>query len=182
VSPIDTPVREDGRSGSRPGGATAHGLAYAAEAGPLGVGPGLAVAGDANDDQARVLGQQAGRIEVPALQRAWPEVLDQDVGAGDEIAGHRLPLRAPQVEAEGLLVARDHFPPDRGLSPAPGAHGIAGAGLFELDHLRAHVAEQLAAERAGDQLARLHHPQALQGAPVLALHGLADQNLLAIRM
>ncbi len=48
------------------------------------------------------------------------------------------------------------------LLPAPLAHRVAAAGILHLDHLGPEVAEQLAAERAGQQLAELHHPQVVQ--------------------
>src|SRR5690606_5270377 len=62
-----------------------------------------------------------------------------------------------------LLVAPDHRPPGRqalGQAAAPLAHGIAAAGILQLDHLGAEVAEDLAAEGAGDQRAHLDDPQA----------------------
>jgi hypothetical protein len=48
------------------------------------------------------------------------------------------------------------------LLPAPFAHRVAAAGVLHLDDLGAEVAEQLAAERAGQQLAELDHAQVAQ--------------------
>jgi len=56
-----------------------HGLAYAAVAGPLGVGPGLPEARHADQYEAWVDARKHLPAAVPFLQRARPEVLDDDV-------------------------------------------------------------------------------------------------------
>jgi crotonobetainyl-CoA:carnitine CoA-transferase CaiB-like acyl-CoA transferase len=62
-------------------GERGHRLGHGAEPGPVGVRPGLAVAGHPQHHQSGVLGQQHRRgIEPQPLQRAGPEVLDQHVG------------------------------------------------------------------------------------------------------
>ncbi|MNE91269.1 hypothetical protein D3C80_1888610 [compost metagenome] len=57
-------------------------------------------------------------------------------------------------------------------------HGVADAGRLQLDHLGAHVAQQLTAEGTGDQLAHLDDLQPVQGAVQrLAGHGRILQNV-----
>ena len=70
-----------------------------------------------------------------------------------------------QVAGDRLLVAGHDRPPQRlavRLLPAPFAHRVAAARVLDLDDLGAEVAEQLPAERAGQQLAELDHPQVVQ--------------------
>ncbi|MNI28339.1 hypothetical protein D3C73_821120 [compost metagenome] len=146
------------------GAPAAHGLADAAEAGARGIGAGLAVTRHPHHDQARIGRHQVGGGQVPLLERARTEVLDQDVGLGDQLARRLLALGRAQVDGDREFVARDDPPPGRNLALAPVAHGIADAGRLQLDHFGAHVAQQLAAEGAGDELAHLHDLDAVQGA------------------
>ena len=53
-------------------------------------------------------------------------------------------------------------PVDFGL--APGSQRVRRTGRFYLDDVGAHVAEQPAGERTGDQGAQLEHPDAVQRA------------------
>jgi hypothetical protein len=143
-----------------------HGLADRAVAGLLGIGPGLAVAGDADHDQPRVDGRERIEAEPPLLHRAGPEILDQDVGLRDELLDQVLAGRLAGVDLDRLLVAGDDRPPQRlavRLLAAPFPHRVAGARLLDLDHLGTEIGEQLAAERTGEQLAHLDHPQVRQG-------------------
>ena len=71
------------------------------EAGLVAQRPVLAPAGDAHHDQAGVLGRQLLVAEVPALERAGPEVLDQDVGVTDEALQDLLPVASPSGRASG---------------------------------------------------------------------------------
>ncbi|MNL05973.1 hypothetical protein D3C87_1265920 [compost metagenome] len=156
----------------------AHGLADAAEAGARRIGAGLAVTRDPHHDQTRVGLHEIGGGQAPLLQRAGTEVLDQDVGLGDQVTRRLLALGRAQIDGDGILVAGDHPPPGRGLALAPVAHWIADAGRFQLDHLGAHVAQQLTAEGTGDQLAHLDDLQPVQGAVQrLAGHGRILQNV-----
>ena len=103
----------------------AHRLADRAETGAPGVGPGLPVARDAHHDEPRVGGGELLVAEVPLLERAGPEILDQDVGLRDELEQESLPLGLAQVERDGLLVARDHRPPERRVALASGGPSCA---------------------------------------------------------
>ena len=103
--------------------------------------------------------------EPPLLQRARPEVLDDDVAALDEIEEQVAACGLAQVERDGFLVAGVHrpeevVPVEFGLSP--GAQRIRRPRRFDLDDLGAHVAEQPARERAGDQRADLDDPDTVQ--------------------
>ena len=72
----------------------AHRLRDGREARTLGVGTGLAVAGDAGEDDARVRGREPVVAEVPPLERARPEVLGEDVRDADELEQELLPSSA----------------------------------------------------------------------------------------
>jgi len=141
----------------------AHGLADQTVAGALGIGTGLTEAGNAGHDQARVLLGQHVVAQAPLLHGARPEVLDHHVGLGDQLLGERLAFGFAQVQAHRLLVAPDHRPPGRqalGQAAAPLAHGIAHLRVLHLDHLGPEVAQDLAAERPGDQGAHLDDDEA----------------------
>src|SRR5690606_18987960 len=97
--------------------------------------------------------------------RAGQEVLDDDIGAGDEIAcllesfvggqvdGHRL-LVAVHTEEVGRLVA------DPGRSPVPGV--VPEAGSFDLDDLRPEVGEQHGGVGAGEHATEVGDHQPLE--------------------
>ena len=67
-------------------------------------------------------------------------------------------------------VQKTWCPSSFGLTP--GAQRVRGAGRFHLDDVGAHVAEQPAGERPGDQGAQLEHPDAVQR-PARSLRALA---------
>ena len=163
----------DPRAAGRRGGVAgdiaqpAHGLADGAVPGPGRVRPVLAEPGHPDQHQPRVpLGQRVV-AEPPPLQGPGPEVLDQDVGGAEQPAGQGLALGVAQVQGHRLLVAGDHRPPQRQavrLLPAPLAHRVAPGRVLELDHLGPEVGQQLAAERPGQELAHLDHPDVVQWA------------------
>ena len=100
---------------------------------------------------------QISRAQPPFLDRSGLEILDHDIGLGQQPPDQRLPLCDPQIGSDRAFVAPDHFPPDFVLAVAPAAHRIACTGRFDLDHIGAHIAEQLPAERPGNELAQLDH-------------------------
>jgi hypothetical protein len=65
----------------------------------------VAEAGDAAINEARVVRLEAGEVEVVAGEVAGLEVLDQDVGAGEELEEGRVVVRAREVEGPRALVA-----------------------------------------------------------------------------
>jgi hypothetical protein len=144
-----------------------HGFANATVASALRVRPGLPVAGNAHQDETRVERREHRPTAVPFLQGARSEVLYDYIRFMHQLFENTLPFGLAKVESDGLLVAPDHRPPDRGLTAflrSPATHGIPFAGRLDLDDLSAHVAKQLAAEWTGDQRAELEHPKAGEGA------------------
>ena len=137
----------------------AHGFADHAEPRPIPVRAGLAVAGDAQHDQARIDRRQRLVSQPPALQRARAEVLDQHVRVPDQPAHDVLSFGAAKVDRHGALVARLDLPPDRRavVQQPPLAQRVAGSRRLDLDRVGAEVGQGLAGERPGDQLAELEH-------------------------
>ena len=79
----------------------------------------------------------------------------------------RLAALRAQVERDRALVASEDRPPQRVAvvaQAAPVAHRVAVRRRLHLDHVGAEVAQQRADVGAGEQLAELDHPQALQRA------------------
>ena len=74
------------------------------------VGTGLTVSGDPHQDDAPVAGVEHVVAQVPAFQRAGPEVLHDDVTAVDEFEEQFAARLGAQVEGDGLLVAGVHGP------------------------------------------------------------------------
>jgi hypothetical protein len=147
------------RTGTRPrfGGQVAqaaHGLGHHTKARLVAIGAGLAVAADAQHDQARVELQKIVWPQTPALHRAGAEVLDQHIRVCGEAAHDVLRGRVFQVQRHRALVARLHLPPDRGavFEQPPFAQRVARAGCLNLDHIGAEIRQRLGRERPGDQL------------------------------
>ena len=77
-----------------------------------------------------------------------------------------LPALGAQVERHGRLVAGQHGPPQRVVvvaQAAPVAHRVAGRRRLDLDDLGPEVAQQGPDVGAGQQLAELQDPDALEG-------------------
>ena len=122
--------------------------------------------------------------DVPLLERAGPEVLDEHVGGRREPAEEVLALGRAQVERDALAAAAFDRPEQRvlavgvaGVDERPDlAHEVAAARLLDLDDLGALLAEQPGAERRGDARAEVEHAQARErtgqrcSCPLLALH------------
>ena len=103
-----------------------------------------------------------GRPDVPLLERAGPEVLDDHVGRLGEPAEHVLALRRAQVERHALAPAAFDRPEQRvAVDERPDlAHEVAAARLLDLDDFGALLAEQSRAERCGDPRAEVEDAQA----------------------
>ena len=129
-----------------------HCLTDPAKTGTCRVGPTLPVPRNAHNNKPRIRAPEFHRIEAPALERTWSKILDQDVGLVDQSTRQFLTVGLSQVDRHGPFVAGDDFPPQREFAAPPNAHRIALAGRFDLDDIRAHVAEQLTAKRPGNQL------------------------------
>jgi hypothetical protein len=124
----------------------------------------LAVAADAQQDQARVDGLQGLGAQAPAFHGPGAEVFDQHIGVQHQLAHDVLCGRVFEVQRQRAFVARLHLPPDRGavFEQAPLAQRIASDGRFDLDHVRTKIAQGFGGKRTGDQLAKLHHFQTRQ--------------------
>ena len=144
-------------------GKAAHRLDQRAETGLLGIGAGLAEAGNAHDDEARVARQQQIGGEAHGLERAGPVVLDEDVGRLHQ-PQQRLARRvAAQVQDHRHLVAAVRFPEQLFAAVAPSAQRIAFRRL-DLDDLGAEIAELQRQHVAGDEAREIEHAHAAQGA------------------
>ena len=92
--------------------------------------------------------------EVFAVHHAGAEVLDEHVGVAHHAPDQLDARRLADVDADAALVAVEALeiePADvrRQAAGAIGvANAVAAAGLLDLDHVRAHVAEQRGAPRA----------------------------------
>ena len=146
---------------------SAGGFGHRGVSGLVRLGAGLTVAGHAHQDDAPIAFAQHVVTEIPLLQGAGPEVLDDDVGLLDEVQEELAPLGRAQVQRRGLLVAgvdrpEEVVPVEFGLTP--GAQRVWGAGWLDLDDLGAHVAQQSSGERSRDQRADLDDPDAVERA------------------
>ena len=154
-------------SGFLPGlvGQAAHRLGEGAERAALRVRPGLPEAGDPEHHDGGVDLQQLIRSQAPFLQHPGAEVLDHHIGLGDQPAQNVLPLGFAEVQRDGPLVPGDHLPPQAVavLVQAVGA-GRVTAGVFDLDHVGAPVAEQHGGDRGRVDGAKVEDPQPRQGA------------------
>src|SRR3954470_13428587 len=144
---------------------SADGFGDGSESRALLVRAGLAIAGNAHQHQFRIGARQLLPSQVPALERARPEILDHDMRVAREAPHDLLAFELAQVARHRLLVARLHVPPERRAVPHPPplAQRVAFARRLDLDHLRAEVAERLRAERPGDERAELDDPNAGEG-------------------
>ncbi|MCY1176899.1 hypothetical protein D9M73_171870 [compost metagenome] len=92
----------------------AHRLAHRAEARLVLHRSGLTEAGQAHHHQLRVERVQHLPAEAELFQYPGAEVLDQDVGFGQQLLEDIQPFGVLEVEGQRLLVARLHEPPQRG--------------------------------------------------------------------
>jgi hypothetical protein len=131
-------------------GEPAHRFHEGAERAPLRVRPFLAEPGDPQHHQPRVDVEQRVGPETPLLHDARPEVLDDHVRVGDELAQQLLPLRAAEVQGDRALVAGDHLPPQAVALAVPAVRaGRVAVRVLDLEHVGAHVAQQHRSDRCG---------------------------------
>ena len=128
------------------------------ESGPFRERAVLAEGGDAHDDEPRI--EIRGR-DVPALEGARAEVLDDHICRGRESPEQFLALGLAQVERDALAAAALDGPEQRVavLERTDLAHEVARAGLLDLDDLGTHLAELSRAERRGDARTEIEHAQ-----------------------
>src|SRR4051795_6803376 len=117
-------------------------------------------------DQPRVELVQVLPREAEAVHHARAEVLDQDVGAVDQLAEDLLALVGLHVEGEAPLVAVEHREVEAvhvGQIAQLAAGDVPAAGLLDLDDVGSHPGQELRADRAGLHIRHVHHADALEG-------------------
>ena len=141
-----------------------HALGNEVEAAALAIGAGLAEAGDGGVDQARVAGRQRRPPETQPLERAGPEILDQDVGAIDQLQQLGLAGLGLEVDDDRALVAvPDHE--GRAFAAHEGRHAtriVAAVGPLDLDDVGAVVGQQHRAVGARQMARQVHDREPLQ--------------------
>jgi hypothetical protein len=105
-----------------------------------------------------------GRSKPHAFQRARPIVLDQNLGALDEIEQQFLALRFAQIERQTQLVAGVGLPEQGMAFDAPGAQGVTLVRILDLDHLGAKIGQLQRHHVAGDETRQVEHRDAVEGA------------------
>ena len=135
----------------------ADGLDDEVVAGPVGRRAARSVARDREVDEPRVQGPERLVVEAEPGEAIAPEVLDQDVGVGQQPAQDGRAVRVLEVEAEAALVAVDRE--EIGGGPRPGldradpwrtpAAGRIAVRWLDLDDVGTEVAEEHRAVRPG---------------------------------
>ena len=107
---------------------------------------------DARVDEAGVERPHRGIAEAQAIEDARPEVLEEDVGALEELAEHLLASRVLQVQGQAALVGIEREVEEAvGVRAIPErvTRDIPAAGLLDLDDVRPEPGQHLAARRPG---------------------------------
>ena len=118
-------------------------------AGLLGARAVGAVAADGDVDELRVDGCERFVAEAEAIHHAGPEALDERVGGLGERQQRFAASSRRFSSTERLLRSVTHVKRRRVADlRLVGAHRVAGAGLLDLDHVRAEVGEQRGGEGA----------------------------------
>src|SRR5690606_21011885 len=96
--------------------------------------------------------------EVPALEGAGTEVLDQYVGIGEDALEQLLTFRGGQVDRCRALVAGQDLPPQANtiLGVSVPAGRVAASRVFDLDHVGTEVAHAHGCRRAREQRRDVH--------------------------
>jgi hypothetical protein len=108
-----------------------------------------------------MLGQNGGDVETVSSEHAALEVVDDDVGAGDERANELAIRGEGEVGGEALLVAVDAqiigalAGGVEGRSPAAGV--VARAGSLDLDDVGAEIAKEHGGEGPGQNSTQIEH-------------------------
>ena len=132
-------------------GPAGHRFDQSAEARFLAPRPGLAPAGDAQDDELRIPPQQIVGTHAPALQRSGHEILDQDLRGIDQPPQKFAAVVALQIERDAALVARINFPENFNALDPPAAQIVALAGTLDFDDVGAVIGEHMGRHITGDE-------------------------------
>ena len=156
----------------------AHALDRVVVAGTLGVGAGLAEAGQTAVDQLRIDRLEAGVIQSVARHVADLEVLDEHLAVRRQLADQLLAFRFGDVAGHRALVAVGsqvvgglvRFLPvvAEQEGRAPGAGVVAAAGALDLDHVRPQVGQGLGAPGAREDAGKVEDTDTVE-----RIHGLA---------
>ena len=144
----------------------AHRLQQEVVAGERGGALARAERADRAVDDARVAGRDVVVAEAEAVDRARPERLDDDVGAGREALGQREVAGVLEVERDRALVAVQPEVVRRALvvpGRSPLARVVAAVGALDLHDVGAEVAERHRAQRAGEHAGEVRDEDAVQG-------------------
>ena len=144
----------------------------------LGIGAGLAEAGDGEVDEFGVFGGEGVVADAEAGGDAWAEAFDEDVGLEGEGAEDGFCLGVLEVELEGALAAVEGK--GHGGLGVVGEFGAEAAGPvafggFDLDDVGAVLGEEHGAVWGGDALAEVEDAQAAIGEGVA--HGVCSRRL-----
>ena len=119
----------------------------------VGIGAVVAIAGNGAADQRRIIFLQALQREAELVHRAGLEVLQQHVGACDQLFERGAAVLGGEIDHHGILAAVE---PDEIAALALGrgviAAGEIALGAFHLDDMRAGIRQPRTAERRGDRL------------------------------
>ena len=143
----------------------AFGLDDRVVAGQVLLGARLPVARDRAIDDARVERGNRVVVEAESGEASRSEVLDHDVGCADEATESAGAHIALQVERDALLVsvqAEKKRAPARAVG-RPRARIVPMGRLFDLDDLRAHVAEHHRAIGAGEHAREVDDAESIEG-------------------
>ena len=119
----------------------------------IGIGPVVAVARDGAADQRRIIFSQAFQREAELVHRAGLEVLQQHVGACDQLFECGAAVLGGEIDHHGILAAVE---PDEIAALALGGGVIIAGEIalrpFHLDDMRAGVRQPRRAEWRGNRL------------------------------
>ena len=120
---------------------SAHGRRWRPEASLVAVRPVLAVAGDTYQHDIGIGGLERLVADVPTLESAGAEVLEDEVAAFDELQKQLAAARDTQIQSHRAFVTTKHRPIQRtvGEHRRDIAQAVALARHLDLDHLGAEV-------------------------------------------
>jgi hypothetical protein len=128
-------------------------------------------------DQARVDRRKRLMPQPQAVQRAGAEVLDQNVGAGRQIAGDLQPAGRFEVEADRLLAPVVHR--EIACARSGQAAGGVAADRLDADHLGAQAREDMARRRAHHHMGEFNDAQTSQSPGRGGRGGVAHRAILS---